>query len=176
MKNINKLSKTFLYISFSTAIIWIGAYICKLLLFYQLFDGPKLPVKPYLLNNKEAAFAALNAILPVITVTLIMFPAFVIFYTLFLVTSRLSLKKNGWLFISSILIYITAPFEIFLYLKDYKIFNFIYYGGETPANIINLIAERVQILSSFPMILLFAYFAVLFLIVFKPLQKEDTVK
>lgn len=173
MKNINKLSKTFLYISFSTAIIWIGAYICKLLLFYQLFDGPKLPVKSYLLNNTGVAFAALNAILPVITVTLIMFPAFIVFYTLFLLTSGLSLKKHGWLFISTILIYVTAPFEIFLYLKDCKIFGFIYYGGEAPVNVINLIAERIQILSSFPMILIFAYFAVLFLVLFKPLQKED---
>lgn len=172
MKNINKISKTFLYISFSTAIIWIGSYICKLLLFYQIFDGPKLPIKSYLLNNDKAAFAALNSIMPVISLSLIMFPTFLLFFTLFILSSKLSLKKYGWLFISTLLIYITAPFELFLYLKDYKIFNFIYYGGETPLKIIDLIALRIQLLSSFPIILVFTYLAILFLVIFRPLEKK----
>ena len=83
------------------------------------------------------------------------------------------MRKNGWLFIITVLIIVTAPFEIYLMTIDYRIFSQILTGVFDSTEIINLTMKRLTVLSSFPLIELLSYCAIIFLALFQPLTKEN---
>jgi hypothetical protein len=89
----------------------------------------------------------------------------------FLFQSKISLKKEGWLFISVLVVLICAPFEFFLILKDYKIANAIYSQNFDPLAIVNLIRDRMTILSSFSLIEIISFIGIIFLFVIQPMKK-----
>ncbi len=171
MKKINKISAAFLTVATLACILWMGSYLVRQMLSYQLFDETITFHKDYL--NKQNLDAVLTTINPVILTTFVLFIGFLVFYFLFLITSGLNLRKNGWLFIITVLISITAPFEIYLMTIDYSIFTDVNYGTFNNGEIIGLIMKRLTIFSSFSLIELLCYCAVVFLAVFKPMTMEE---
>jgi len=168
------ISKIFLYLAVLTGIIWLGSYIERLILSYQLFDGVAFALRAYINNqNLPAIFTILDASTILTTIVYILF---IVFFSLFLVTSKISLKQNGWLFITSLIIFLTMPFEAYLITIDYKCIMMINSGSFDPVTILNLYIMRFKILSSFPIIEILSYFAVLFLVLFRPLVKVDKYK
>ncbi len=174
MRNLNRSAKTFLYISILSGILWLGAYLIKLFLLYYLFQEKDFALKTYL-NNQNLP-GILSSFLPLFATPIILFSIFIIFFILFLVTGKISLKVNGWLFISTILIFITCPFEIYLMTIDYKIFSLLNSGKFIPGEIIHLIIKRFTVFSSFSIIEIACYAAVVFLFVFQPLKKVQIEK
>ena len=169
MQNLNRISKIFLCFAILFGTIWIGSYISRLVISYQLFEGPELQLLSFI--NKENLNVILFLIRSIIVLTVITYFAFIINYTIFILTSRIKLKYFGWLFIVTILIYITFPFELYLILND---INFIQLTGAINFNndiVFELFIERFSLLGSFPIIELFCYFAIIFLLIFKPLEK-----
>jgi hypothetical protein len=55
---------------------------------------------------------------------------------------------------------------------DYKIVSLINSESFNPNDVIELIKDRFKTFSSFPIIEIFSYFAVIFLLIFKPLTKK----
>jgi hypothetical protein len=47
MKNISILSKIFAVLALISAAIWVGSYLSRLFLVYQLFEGPDLILRRY---------------------------------------------------------------------------------------------------------------------------------
>lgn len=171
MKTISKLSKTFLYISALSCAIWVGAYVTRLLMVYNIyeFDGINLFLRPFYNNNLHHV---LNSFLPLFSTTLVLYPVFIITFVLFLISSRLNLRRNGWLFMITVLVFITMPFEIYLMTFDYRIFNTIYYNSGFDINTaFDLITKRIQILNTFPIIEVLCYCSILFLAIFRPFTK-----
>lgn len=169
MRNFTKPAKTFLFISVLSGVLWLGSYLLKIFLLYYLFQERDFALKTYL--NDQNLHAVLSSFLPLFASPLILFSVFLLFFILFLITSKISLKENGWLFISSILIFITCPFEIYLMTIDFKIFGLINSGSFVPAEIIQLIIKRFSIFSSFPIIEVACYIAAVFLFLFQPFKK-----
>ena len=167
MKNLNTISKIFLYLTTVSGIIWFGSYITKLALSYQLFQGHEFSLNYYLNSqNLTAVFLTLN----VDTIlTAISYIVFILSFIIFLASSRLSLKVNGWLLIVSLIILITLPFETYLMTIDYKVFQMLQ-NGFNSMDILNLYIKRFKVLGSFPIIEVLSYFAIIFLVLFKPLQ------
>ncbi len=120
MKKINKISAYFLTFASISCIFWMGSYLVRLFLTYQLFDETVTAYKGYL--NEQNINGILITMNPAIVTTFILFIVFFVFYFLFLSTSGLNLRKNGWLFIITVLVLVTAPFEIYLMTIDYRIF------------------------------------------------------
>lgn len=171
MENQKIISKIFLYLAVLAGIIWLGSYIERLILSYQLFDGVEFTLRAYLNNqNLPAVFTMLDAST---ILTTIVYTLFIVFFSLFLVTSKISLKQNGWLFIISLIIFLTLPFEAYLIRIDYKCIMMINSGHSDPMTILNLYIMRFKILSSFPIIEILSYFAVLYLVLYRPLVKAD---
>jgi hypothetical protein len=86
------------------------------------------------------------------------------------------LKNRGWLFISFLIVLIFSPFEIYSIIIDFKIFELSFYRTGDSTTLLNLFRERVISLSSFPLISIFLHLTIVFLMIFKPLNKEQKIE
>ena len=171
MKNISTLSKVFAVLSLIAAAIWVGSYLSRLFLVYQLFEGPDLILKSYITN--ENVNGILFSILPSFVVHFIAFIVMFLSTIIFYLTSKINLRYNGWLFIILIAIIITTPFEIYLMLIDYKIIMMLNNGSFDSNTVISLLRDRIKDLSSYSIVAILTYLSFYYFIVFQPLTKKD---
>lgn len=169
MENLKKTSKVFLYFTVLFFTLWLGGYVARHLVIYQFFEPENLGLKE--IYKIDSLDGSLYTILPLFILNIISFVFLLIFFISFLLSSKINLKYEGWLLIITLLIFLTAPFEIYLLIKDYEIVKDIYYHLANSDTIINLIRDRITLLSNFSLIEIFAYCGVIFLVVFKPLRK-----
>jgi type III secretory pathway component EscU len=175
MKNTNILSKIFLYLCVLSGVLWIGGYFARMILTYQLFEKTDFLLKSFMNSqNLPGIFFVLSA---GIILTSVLYIIFVVSFIIFLGSSKISLKENGWLFIIAILVLITAPFEIYLMTIDKAVVNIIYSGVYNVNDVLALIIKRFKIFGSFPIIELLCYFAITYLFIFQPMKmSKKTVK
>jgi len=171
MKNISTISKIFAVLSLISAAIWVGSYLSRLFLVYQLFKGPDLLLRSYITN--ENASGILISLLPTILVHFISFIMMLITTIIFYIVSKINLRFNGWLFIILIAIIITAPFEIYLMSIDYKVIMMLNNGSFDSNIIVNLLRDRIKDLSSYSIVAILTYLSFYYFIVFQPLTKKD---
>ncbi len=171
MKELSTTSKIIAVIAMISTSIWIGSYLTRQLLIYQLFEGPDLILRGYLNENNLSAI--LTALLPAIVVHFISFVVSVIAIFLFVISSKLKLRFNGWLFIILLATIILLPFEIYLMINDYKVITLINSGSFESNQIILLLRDRIKDLSSFSVVALMTFISFAYFIVFKPLSKVD---
>lgn len=171
MKSINKTSKVFAFLAIVTCSLWIGSYLSRLFVSYQLFEARDLSLKPYL--NQVNINGILTTLLPSITTSFVLYISFIVFFFLFIVISRINLRFNGWLFIIAIIICITMPFEVYLMTIDYKLIIQLNTGLFDSNSLIELIRKRVHILGSFPLIEIFCYLSFYYFLLFRPLTKKS---
>ncbi|MDH7605975.1 MAG: hypothetical protein QHH13_13830, partial [Melioribacter sp.] len=167
MENLTKISKVFLYFTLLFFILWFGGYVARHLTIYQFFEPENLELRT--IFDRITLQSHLYLILPLIVFNIITYIFFLIFFIIFLFISKVNLKLEGWLLIITLIIFVTAPFEIFLLIKDYEIAKSIFYNLSDANSIINMLRDRITILSSFSLIEIFSYCGVLFLIIFQPL-------
>lgn len=166
MKKNSNLSLVFGYLALTFGSIWFGAYVARLLTTYQMFEETELVLKNYITSTNLSAIFQTN--LPLVNLTFYSYIVMLIAFTLFLISSRIKLKKNGWLLIVTLIIYLTLPLESLLLMIDYKLivlFMNAQFGSE---QILSLIIERMSKLSSFPIILILSYLTIPYFLVFKP--------
>jgi len=171
MKNISIISKIFAVLSLISAAIWVGSYLSRLFLVYQLFDGPDLLLRSYITNENVGGI--LISLLPTILVHFISFIVMLITTIVFYLVSKINVRFNGWLFIILIAIIITAPFEIYLMTIDYKVIMMLNNGSFDSNIIVNLLRDRIKDLSSYSIVAILTYLSFYYFIVFQPLTKKD---
>jgi hypothetical protein len=171
MKNISTISKIFAVLSLISGAIWVGAYLSRLFLIYQLFEGPDLVLKSYI--NNENVNGILLSILPSFVVHFVVYIIMLITIIIFYVTSKISLRFNGWLFIILIAILTMMPFEIYLMMIDYKIIMMLNNGSFDSNTVINLLRDRINDLSSYSIVAILTYLSFYYFIVFQPLTKKE---
>lgn len=171
MKELSTLSKVFAVIALASISVWIGAYLTRQFLVYQIFEGPDLILKNYL--NENNLSGVLTELLPSILIHFITFIIFIVSFFLFVITSRLKLRLNGWLFIILIATIIIVPFESYLMLIDYKVILLLDSGSFDSNQVIALLRDRIKDLSSFPIVAILTFISFYYFIVFKPLVKKE---
>ncbi|MGE5431413.1 MAG: hypothetical protein ACM3QX_10075 [Syntrophomonadaceae bacterium] len=170
MQNLNKFSKIFLYVCTLSGVLWLGGYLSRILLTYQLFEPRDFILKSYVNDqNLSGIFYTLNSS---VTFTLILFLVFLVSFILFISTSGIKLKEEGWLFVILLIIIVTAPFELYLMSFDYQIATKVFYSAFVPRDVLAIYIKRMKLLSSFPLIEIFSYCAIVFLVIFKPLRMK----
>ncbi len=172
MQNDKLVTKIFLYISALSGIIWIGTYILRLSLSYQLFGPNEFVIKSNLTPENILGF--LSVFLIAVKTTSICYLIFIISYLVFISTTNLKLKHNGWLFIITVIIFLTFPFEIYLMTIDYKIIQIISGSTFLAGDITNLIVKRFTSLDGFPLMEIFAYFSIVYFVIFQPLKLTES--
>ena len=170
MKKENTITKIFGYISLTSGSIWLGAYISRLLTTYQMFEATELKLKSYITNSNISSI--FQTTYPLVNLSIFSYLVMTISFTIFLMLTKIKLKENGWLFIITMIIYITLPFEIILLLIDYKLFIIFMNEQFTSELILQLVTERITMLSSFPIILLLSYLSIPYFLIFKPYTKK----
>ena len=171
MKNLNIFSKTVLLFTIIFFTVWLGGYIARQIAVYQLFEPAELNLRTFYSTNNLSS--AISLLVPLIISNLITYTCFLLLFLIFILISKINLRRNGWLFIITLIIIITAPFEIYLSLIDYKIIRLGLANINESNAIIELIKERLTKLSSFSLIEIFSYLSIIFLMLFKPLQKSN---
>ncbi len=171
MKNLNPLSRIFLLLSVISGILWIGSYTLRLVLTYQIFEGIDFTLRQYInTQNLNGIFIILNSS---IIMTDILYAAFIISSIIFILISKLNLKLNGWLLIIILIIIITLPLEAYLISIDYKIYSFVSPNSIFDnSQVLNLYIKRLKIFSSFPVIEILSYIAIIFFAIFRPLTSN----
>jgi len=170
MKKENTITKIFGYISLTSGSIWLGAYISRLLTTYQMFEATELKLKSYITDSNISSI--FQTTYPLVNLSIFSYLVMTISFTIFLMLTKIKLKENGWLFIITMIIYITLPFEIILLLIDYKLFIIFMNEQFTSELILQLVTERITMLSSFPIILLLSYLSIPYFLIFKPYTKK----
>jgi hypothetical protein len=136
MQKLSKLSKIFLFLCVLSGVLWFGGYSLRTFLIFQLYEPKELVLKPYLNSgNIPAIILSLNT---AIVFTFILFPIFIITFFLTLITSKVNLKYEGWLFIILLIVIITAPFEIYLMVIDFDVLSKVLGQNYNSNEIINL--------------------------------------
>lgn len=171
MNKLSKISKIFLFLFVVSGAIWLGSYITRLSLFYQIFQPEEFALKEFVSDQNIAGI--FQTLIAAVSINLIFYLVLIIAFVLFLITSKLSLKLNGWLFISTVLIFISLPFELYLMLIDYKLVMMVFNGNFDSKEILNLVVKRFTVLSSFPIVEILSYFAVIYLFLFQPLKSTN---
>jgi hypothetical protein len=123
---------------------------------------------------KQSNFDAISLTLaPAIAISVLSYFAMVICFLVFVVTCKLKLKLNGWLFIATVLVLTTAPFELYLIFKyDKPFIDTAFWGTGNAQFFIQLIIDRFKVLGSFPIIEIFSFLTIAFLFMFKPFRKR----
>lgn len=167
MDKLNKISKSFLYFFVASGTIWLGSYITRLSLFYNMFKSDELVLKEYVTEqNISGIFTTLIA---AISLNMIFYLIMILAFIIFLATAKLNLKLNGWLFISVILIFVCLPFELYLMTSDYKFVMMVWKGSFNAQEALQLVIKRFTILSSFLIVEILSYLAIIYLFLFQPL-------
>ena len=171
MKNLKIFPKILLFFVVLSGALWIGSYFTRMVLSYQIFEGTNFSLRPYI--DAQNLSGILRSFDPVVISTFVLYIIFIVTYILFLITSKISLKNNGWLFIITIIILLTFPFEVYLLTIDYKIIGLINSVNFNTKEVIDLIIERFKVFGSFPVIELFCYGAIVYFLLFQPLKKKQ---
>ncbi len=170
MKEQYLLNKIFAFLAVLSGAIWLGSYAERMIISYQLFDID-MNIMPYV--NQQNLSGIIVTIVPAVNTTFILYIFFIIVFTIFLFTSKMSLRENGWLFIIAVIVYLTLPFEAYLLTIDYKIISAFSFSDVIDAEyIVSLIKDRFATLSSFPIIIFLSYCSLIYFILFKPFTKK----
>lgn len=166
-----KVSKIFQYLSVVFGAIWLGVNLSRTMLTFYMFEGNQFQLKSFINSSfLHVVFYILN---PLISLSVITYVLFFVSFLVYIATSNLKLKQNGWLFIILVLVVTLAPFELYLIKLDYKILMTVFYSTFDSKAILDATIERYKVLGSFPLIHLFSFLAVIYLALFQPLTKNE---
>ncbi|MFA7229240.1 MAG: hypothetical protein WC061_09400 [Melioribacteraceae bacterium] len=170
MLKLNLLPKIFLFLAILFFAVFLGSYISRQMLVYQLFEQNGIDFKS-IYNNDNLPFIYATLV-PAFILNIAGYYSFMVSFLVFLFSSKIRIKYEGWLFAIIIIVAVTAPFEIYLSTIDLKISQMILSESATAAAVSALVQERMSALSSFPLIEVFSFAAIIFLSVFQPLRKK----
>ncbi|MBT8378612.1 MAG: hypothetical protein KJN64_05245 [Ignavibacteria bacterium] len=165
MKN-KKFSNLFAAVSLISGVLWFGFYLTRLILTYNLFEEGELVLKNFI--NNSSISGIFQSFEPLYYLTFVTYIILIICFTLFLVSSRLKLKENGWLFIITIIIYFTLPFEAILMAVDYRLILMHIAHNFNSDLALTLTIDRLENLGGFSVIIILCYFSIPYFLIFKP--------
>jgi hypothetical protein len=174
MKKQNFLNNIFAFLAVLSGSIWLGSYITRMLISYQLFDID-MNIMPYI--NQQNLKGILVTLNPAVITTFIVYIIFIFSFTIFLFSSKIKLRENGWLFIIALIVYLTLPFETYLITIDYKIISALNFIDVIDTEyVISLIKDRFISLGSFPFIISLSYCSLIYFLLFKPFNQNKKTK
>ncbi len=171
MAKLSLISRICLFLAILFFSVFLGGYIARQMIVYQLFEPDGQTFKSF--YNEQNLSVVHPTILPVLIMNLFAYAVFLLSSLGFFLTSKIKVKYEGWLFAIILIIAITAPFEIYLSTIDLKLVSLIMSNSSAVNTISELIKERMNVLSSFSLIEVFSFAAIIFLFLFQPLRKKN---
>jgi len=163
----NKIALSILLVG---AVFWLGginirALIGNELLNYDQFDF-RISIPP---DRENALFQMMsNASIVIVIAYFFVFVSSI----WFMATTKLKIKKNGWLLMCTILFYLFVPAEIYTNYLDIKFALLFHSHPPNHDELLKIFGERLGALSGVPVIALFCYYTIIPIAVFRPFEKK----
>lgn len=166
------LPKIALFIIVVASIIWLGGINIRAIMGFNLLQTGTLDFKPNIHPYVERVVFGLIAQSST-TINI----AYVILWIsgiIFLKTTLLKLKDNGWLMITAILFYIFTPVEIYTMILDVRMWGLDHLGSNDLVEFRKLFIHRLSALAGVPFIALLCYYTAIAIAIFQPLRKSNS--
>jgi hypothetical protein len=167
-----KISKISSVILITAAIVWLGGLNIRAMVGFDMLQMGTLDFKPNIHPYVERTVFSLVA-----QSSIVIDIAYGIVWLvgiLWLKTTKLSVRKNGWLMMSAILFYMFTPVEIYTIILDLKMWYLDFLGSNDLVEFRKLFIHRLGALSGVPMIAILSYYTIIVLAIFRPLQYNLT--
>lgn len=168
LKKIN--SKWYLFGLIISGILFLGGSIYRAIISYTLFEPFSLIVRNDI--TYETLKQTLILIGNVNVYILISYPILLFFLIVFIVSSKISLKVNGWLFMIVILFGLFLPVEIYVGYLDLKLSTLVLFTDFNTNLALSLLIARIGALGGLPAIAFLCYITAIWLAIFQPLKKK----
>jgi hypothetical protein len=166
----SRSAKTSLLFTIIGAAVWLGGINVRAIIGGDLLEFGSIEFRPNIHPMVERATFGLIA-----KSSLVVLPAYIVTIIgsiVFLKTTNYSIKHNGWLMMSAILLYIFAPVEIYTLALDAKmIYLDLIVSSSDLVEFRKLFIHRLAALSGAPIVALFCYYTIIALVVLQPLKK-----
>jgi hypothetical protein len=165
-------SKIALFLLVVGVIFWLGWINIRAILGNELLEPGTLNLKQGLPPDAERAVFDLLARSSILTIIsyLVVFVSSIVY----LATTTLKFKENGWLLMVAILFYIFTPVEIYTTYLDTKSVLLWFFSSPSLQELRELLLKRIGALSGLPVIALLCYYTIIGLIVWHPFTKKSS--
>jgi hypothetical protein len=156
------------------AIVWLGGVNIRAMIGDDMLKTGTLEFEEYLAPEAEREIFRLMSFASVII--MISYAVVLVSTTLFLVTTPLRLKENGWLMMSAILFYAFVPVELFTMYLDGEMVYMEFFTTAGNDVFRELFIARLAALAGAPVIALLCYYTIIALAVFRPFIRPAHAK
>ncbi len=167
----NLKAKFFLIIFIMTALCWLGVGILKNIKTGDLLEFGTIELKQSITSESERA--AYDAIAKYSIIIFISYPLTIISAIGYLMTTSRSVKRDGWLLMSAILLLMFIPVELYCFWLDWKIIGLNYWGEWPLEEFRKAFVLRLTALAGLPFIAQLCYYTIPVLVVWKPLVTKN---
>lgn len=151
------------------AIVWLGGSNIRAMIGFDLLQTGTLDFKanihPYVERTVYALIAQASVVVDI---------AYVVVWIagiVFLRSTPLRVREEGWLLVAAILFYIFTPVEIYAMVLDGKLWFLDHVGSNDLVEFRKVFIHRLSILSGVPLIALLCYYTGIVVAVFRPLRR-----
>jgi hypothetical protein len=163
-------SKVSLFILIVSSIVWLGAVNVRAVIGNELLNFGTLDFKEHLDAELEREVFRLISLTSLIVISgyLATFTGAVVFVR----TTTLRFKENGWLMMSAILFFIFSPVEFYTLILDWKMIALDFFSNPTLTEFRILFIHRLAALAGMPIIALLSYYTIVGLAIWQPMKKR----
>jgi hypothetical protein len=170
MRHGARVSRIALFFLALGTIVWLGGVNARALIGNMLFKPGTLTFEEYLAPEAEAEIFRVLAFLSVVTT--IGYGVVLVSATVFLATTTMRLRENGWLMMSAILFFSFVPVELYTGYLDARMIHFEFFTSAGNDVFRELFLARLQALQGAPFVALLCYYTIIGLVVFRPLTRH----
>ncbi|NUN08532.1 MAG: hypothetical protein HUU54_05075 [Ignavibacteriaceae bacterium] len=172
MPKLKSSYKIFIFLTAVAAAIWLGSYVSRFSAFYNIFAGPELDIRGDL--NPESIRGIFFGLLSPLSTSIFSYFSFLVFFYLSVIFSGLNIKRHGWLFISLLMVTLTAPFEIFLIWKyDIEMLYQILSSQFDSLELVSFYIDRIKMFSFMPFVMVLTIITLFGLFIFRPFEMKN---
>jgi hypothetical protein len=149
-------------------VFWLGGVNIRAIIGFDLLQTGTLDFKTNIHPYVERAVYSLIAQSSVVVNV-----AYLLVWTagvVFLRSTDLKLRENGWLMMSVILFYLFTPVEVYTMVLDGKMWYLDHIGSNDLVEFRKIFIHRLAALAGVPMIALLSYYTIICISVFKPMK------
>ena len=165
------VSKFFLFFFLAAFVIWVGSSLVKNYEAGKLFKFGTVEFQDGLDPSDERTTYRVFAEDSIIAY--FCYPAALVTGIGYVLATRRSFARNGWLLMSAILFFIFIPVELYCFWLDWKIVGLNYWGNWPMEEFRKAMLHRMTALAGLPLIAQLCYCTIPIFIIFKPLQKPE---
>jgi hypothetical protein len=151
-------------------IFWLGGVNIRAMVGNVLLKSGTLTFEEYLAPEAEGEIFRILAFTSL--VTMISYGVVLASTTIFLVTTPIRLRENGWLMMSAILFYVFVPVELYTGYIDSRMVYFEFFTTAGNDFFRQLFLLRLQALAGAPFVALLCYYTIIGLVIFRPFTKS----